>query len=313
MRAAGQRPAPVASATTSLQALNRMLAPNAERSPTGTTSSGARYQANLSGGDAPGIAPGANHSGGEAPGIAGAALQARTSQVVTLQARTSQAGDAPVIAGAALQEHVAALQGYVAALQGSKAGHSGVCPQDLSVPQLGVVIPSGHPIVGSASQGSLTSAAAVPSMVAAGEATHEARVASLESSVKMVDQMLKEYKPAEPSATQDAAQAMERCEALAAELAGYRQSRRAMEDRAKHLDKLLRHERGEREAWLVAFLTSLHTTLQELTGCIDRSISDSNQLMHTSMDGTDEVMHHLIDRVDQLLIQKESELEPLME
>merc|ERR1719502_864001 len=108
-------------------------------------------------------------------------------------------------------------------------------------------------------------------------------------------------------------QALKQCDALAAELSEQRQTRQALEEKAKHLDKLLRHERGEREAWLVAFLTSLHTTLQELTGCIDRSISDSQQLMQKSMNGTDEVMRDLIDRVDQLLIQKESELAPLME
>merc|ERR1719316_2209674 len=101
-------------------------------------------------------------------------------------------------------------------------------------------------------------------------------------------------------------QVFQQCESLAAELAEQRQCRQALEEKTAHLNKLLRHERGEREAWLVAFLTSLHTTLQELTSCIDRSISDSNQLMKNSMDGTDEVMHRLFDRVDQLIIQKES-------
>lgn len=131
----------------------------------------------------------------------------------------------------------------------------------------------------------------------------------MENAVKSFDKMLRDYTPVNDNVLE----VLHRCEALTAELEEQRKTRRALEEKAKHLDKLLRHERGEREAWLVAFLTSLHTTLQELTKCIDRSISDSNQLMKNSMDGTDEVMHHLIDRVDQLLIQKESELEPLME
>lgn len=142
--------------------------------------------------------------------------------------------------------------------------------------------------------------------------SHETRVCNLETRVKKFDQMIKEYRPPERSDS-DMLKAMQRCESLAAELAEQRKNRKALEERVKQLDKLLRHEKGEREAWLVAFLTSLHTTLKELTGCIDRSLSDSNLLMKNSMDGTDEVMHRLFDRVDQLLIQKESELAPLLE
>jgi len=139
---------------------------------------------------------------------------------------------------------------------------------------------------------------------------HEVRIASMESSVKKFDQMLKDFKPVAMGAE---LQVLQQCEALAGELAEQRDTRKALEDRAKHLDKQLRHERGEREAWLVAFLTSLHTTLQELTSASDRTIADSNTLMQGSMDGTDEIMQHLRDRVDQLLIQKESELAPLTE
>jgi len=142
----------------------------------------------------------------------------------------------------------------------------------------------------------------------ASTASCEEHIASMESSVKTFSHTLKDFQPKRDDSK--AMQVMRRCEELATELEEQRQSRRVLEEKAQHLNKLLRHERGEREAWLVAFLTSLHTTLQELTGCIDRSISDSSQLMKNSMDGTDEVMNHLIDRVDQLLIQKESELTP---
>lgn len=129
--------------------------------------------------------------------------------------------------------------------------------------------------------------------------------------MKGFDKMLKECNP--ENNDPGLVEALKRCEALATELAEQRKNRRALEERAKHLNKLLRHEKGEREAWLVAFLQSLHTTLQELTCCIDRSLSDSNRLMKNSMDGTDEVMQSLFDRVDQLIIQKESELGPLLE
>lgn len=138
---------------------------------------------------------------------------------------------------------------------------------------------------------------------------YESRIANMENSVKSFDRMLKDYKP--PNV--ESQQVLMQCEALAAQIAVHRQDRRSLEEKAANLHKLLKHERDEREAWLVAFLTSLHATLQELTGCIDNSISESQKLMQKSMNGTDEVMEHLIDRVDQLLIQKESELAPLME
>lgn len=154
------------------------------------------------------------------------------------------------------------------------------------------------------------SAAPVPGTAPASTAVYESRLANMEGAVKSFDQMLRD---SAPPVDANLLEVMHQCEALACELDEQRKTRQVLEERAKHLDKLLRHERGEREAWLVAFLTSLHTTLQELTVCIDRSIADSNTLMKSSMDGTDEVMHDLIDRVDQLLIQKESELEPLME
>jgi hypothetical protein len=140
-------------------------------------------------------------------------------------------------------------------------------------------------------------------------AAYESRIANMENSVKSFDRMLKDYKP--PNV--ESQQVLMQCEALAAQIAVHRQDRRSLEEKAANLHKLLKHERDEREAWLVAFLTSLHATLQELTGCIDNSISESQKLMRKSMNGTDEVMEHLIDRVDQLLIQKESELAPLME
>jgi len=167
-----------------------------------------------------------------------------------------------------------------------------------------------NPHSGNGASASEPSAMPVPGTAPASAAVYESRLANMESAVKSFDQMLRECAP---PADANVLEVMHQCEALACELDEQRKTRQVLEERAKHLDKLLRHERGEREAWLVAFLTSLHTTLQELTVCIDRSIADSNTLMKSSMDGTDEVMHDLIDRVDQLLIQKESELEPLME
>lgn len=140
---------------------------------------------------------------------------------------------------------------------------------------------------------------------------YEKRIDELESSIKSVDRSIKEYQPMADQGS--LMQVLKHCEALASEIGAQKKKRHMLEDRAKQLGKLLQHERGEREAWLVAFLKSLHTTLQELTNCIDRSISDSSELMTNSMDGTDEIMSHLIDRVDQLLIQKESELAPVLE
>lgn len=162
----------------------------------------------------------------------------------------------------------------------------------------------------SATNGPNGSSAPAPSDPLVSGTAYESRLASMERAVKSFDQMLRDCAPPVDA---NLLEVMHQCEALASELGEQRKTRQVLEERTKHLDKLLRHERGEREAWLVAFLTSLHTTLQELTVCIDRSIADSNGLMKTSMDGTDEVMHDLIDRVDQLLIQKESELGPLME
>merc|ERR1719253_1091402 len=97
-----------------------------------------------------------------------------------------------------------------------------------------------------AASGSSTSALAAGAAEAVPSCTamHESRIASMENKVKSFDKMLRDYTPVDASALE--VEVLHQCQALVGELDEQRNTRLALEEKAKRLGKLLVHEREER-------------------------------------------------------------------
>mmetsp|Transcript_112203 Transcript_112203/g.198752 ORF Transcript_112203/g.198752 Transcript_112203/m.198752 type:complete len:217 (+) Transcript_112203:76-726(+) len=129
------------------------------------------------------------------------------------------------------------------------------------------------------------------------QASYQERLDRVEENIHGFNRLLQEEQKPNP----DEELLLRHISRMAEELEASRKSRQRLEERARYLDELLKKERGEREAWMVEFLSSMTTTLQDLAGAVNRSLEDNSKQVGGRMDETEAMIERLIGRVDRLM------------